>query len=178
MDENLIECDASEWKERITPSEERLSLAARIACLGIWDYRIDTGERIWSSVLREIFGLPKDYEADPALIRKRIHPSDSSSFDEVIEFKRQLGTIHSKSRTLRYNRAGEIACRWATVDVAKFPREDSAQHRVLVVVRDVTREKSVDDRLQHTATHDGLTGLPARSSFARRLDQEVRCSSR
>ena len=45
--------------------------------------------------------------------------------------------------------------------------------RILVTVRDVTEERTAEERIRWTATHDTLTGLPNRSSFTDQLEMAI-----
>jgi len=44
----------------------------------------------------------------------------------------------------------------------------------LVTIVDVTEQKRAEARIEHIAHHDGLTGLPNRALFLRRLDEAIR----
>jgi len=53
-----------------------------------------------------------------------------------------------------------------------------ADDAVLIMSQDVTERKSFENRLQHQALHDALTGLPNRTLFVDRLDQALRATGR
>ena len=57
---------------------------------------------------------------------------------------------------------------WVEVQFAAYTNEHQACE-VLAVVRDISAEQAVEQRLQHLTTHDALTGLPNRSLLADRL---------
>lgn len=55
------------------------------------------------------------------------------------------------------------------VEVTRLPVRYRGQSAVCVVVRNITERKRLDQRLQHQATHDALTGLPNRTLLVDRL---------
>ena len=54
----------------------------------------------------------------------------------------------------------------------------SGWDEVLIVLRDVTEQRLLEEQLAFQATHDPLTGLPNRALFADRLDQALKQSGR
>ena len=46
------------------------------------------------------------------------------------------------------------------------------------VGRDITAQKRTEERIQHLATHDGLTGLPNRTLFSQLLNQQIQSARR
>lgn len=51
--------------------------------------------------------------------------------------------------------------------------EDGRLHQILAVARDITQQKSSEDRILWNATHDSLTRLPNRSLFFAKLDEAI-----
>jgi diguanylate cyclase (GGDEF)-like protein len=47
---------------------------------------------------------------------------------------------------------------------------------VLVTIRDVTDERTAEDRIRWTAHHDTMTGIPNRAYFAEQLDRLIQLS--
>ncbi len=70
--------------------------------------------------------------------------------------------------TVRMNRAGEL------VDVSMHCAPllvDKARVGYVYTFRDISERRQADDKLQHDAMHDVLTGLPNRALFMDRLNQ-------
>jgi diguanylate cyclase (GGDEF)-like protein/PAS domain S-box-containing protein len=66
------------------------------------------------------------------------------------------------------------AWRWLARRVTAFRRDPSGRvTQVLGVIRDVTDVVQAEDRLRHTALHDGLTGLPNRALLHDRLGEAL-----
>jgi PAS domain S-box-containing protein len=70
--------------DALAASEERLRLAVQSADLGIWESDPQTGERIWDSRSREIFGFPQDIEITAAMILECVHPEDRDMVAETV----------------------------------------------------------------------------------------------
>ena len=59
-------------------------------------------------------------------------------------------------------------------ELALSDYKDSRGRGTLVIVRDVTEQRRYEERLNHQATHDELTGLPNRRALREQLDALVR----
>ncbi len=63
-------------------------------------------------------------------------------------------------------------------ELALSDYRDSRGRGTLAIVRDVTQQRRYEERLNHQATHDELTGLPNRRALREKLEQLVRQSHR
>ena len=63
-------------------------------------------------------------------------------------------------------------------ELALSDYRDSRGRGTLAIVRDVTQQRRYEERLNHQATHDELTGLPNRRALREKLEQLVRQSQR
>lgn len=61
--------------------------------------------------------------------------------------------------------------KWFESLISKLPDDDSQAIQFIVLSRDITHQKHVEDEVRWTATHDALTGLPNRSLFQERLNR-------
>jgi PAS domain S-box-containing protein len=77
-------------------SSERLIEAQRIARLGDFTWKYNTGEVTWSEALYELLGYEKNEDVDYETVRREIHhPEDVDSIDEWLQY-----TIESKNPVL------------------------------------------------------------------------------
>jgi len=51
--------------------------------IGIFDINFDTGERTWSSQLKELFEISGDAPPDFQLVLQRVHPEDRRAFAAI-----------------------------------------------------------------------------------------------
>jgi len=164
-------------EEALRESEERFRLAAEAAGLGVWDYDLELDQREWSDRLREIFGLDKDTEASLAVAEACVHPDDQPLFMQTLREARanDVGRFEASFRILR---ASDGAERWITMNGWRTLRADSTQRRIIMTVRDVTQEKTAEERVRWSASHDALTGLANRSLFNEKLDYAIAKAAR
>ena len=136
-------------EEALRESQERLTLAANNAQIGLFDWNFQTDELRWTTRYDIIFGY-----APSATTRKyrdwadRIHPEDLPWFEErlrrvIAEHK----PFHAEHRVLWPN--GSV--HWVDVN-ADFHREDDGRcMRMLGAVRDITERKKADEVMSRLA---------------------------
>lgn len=158
--------------EALRESEERFRLAAEAADLGVWDYDAVLNERDWSDRLREIFGLRQDAPAQLEVALGCIHADNRAQFSSYIKQIR-TGTAHRLSATFRIVRADDRRERWISVNAWRTHKADEKYRRIIMTVRDITEEKTAEQRVRWSATHDALTGLVNRAQFREDLEAAV-----
>ena len=153
--------------------EERLRLAVQATGLGIWDFDVATGERRWSDELRAIFGVADDAPADASLalslVRAEYRP-------RIVGFFRAAHAGRADfefDETLPIVRADTGEERWVSTNGHKIFDEQGRLSRVLLTVRDITEERTAEERIRWAASHDALTELPNRALFQDRLQHAL-----
>ncbi len=63
---------------------------------------------------------------------------------------------------------------WASWSASIAGHADEAGNNLIFQLQDITERKFVQEKLQHEASHDALTGLPNRAHFMKRLDLALR----
>lgn len=63
---------------------------------------------------------------------------------------------------------------WTSVNISSIDEGLSSGSEFVFQVLDITEKKLAEEKLQHEASHDSLTGLPNRSHFMKRLDAALR----
>jgi diguanylate cyclase (GGDEF)-like protein/PAS domain S-box-containing protein len=63
--------------------------------------------------------------------------------------------------------------KWWDVVVAPIKQSGTQQTGMLAIARDITHQKSAEDRVRWAANHDALTQLPNRTLFQRSLDRQL-----
>jgi diguanylate cyclase (GGDEF)-like protein/PAS domain S-box-containing protein len=121
----------------------------------------------------------QEWMGDPGLWMQLLHPQDQqskrlagSALAEEADLLRASNEdkVYSDTYRLRHRDGATV---WVRDDAIVLwdARGHATWHGVLV---DVTREKLLEERLEHQALHDPLTGLPNRKLFRDRVGQALR----
>jgi diguanylate cyclase (GGDEF)-like protein len=166
----------------------RLGLALDTSQVGVWDFNITRDELVWDDRMDELYGLPADDEQRTyADWRNALHPEDLDraelDFKEAIEV---TGRYHSEYRvrlpdgSIRHIRA--IGAVYEDVDgtskivgVNWDVTADIARNEDLRRAKNLTEARNAEllvakARIEHTALHDALTGLPNRRYLDEKLE--------
>ena len=100
--------------------EERVSLAAEAAQLGVWEFDATT-ERMWvSDKVREIFQFRPEDEISYSEFQKRVHPEDRAARDRVLQRAiRTQGEYENRVPHSATGRHGPLDCRTGAVAPGK-----------------------------------------------------------
>jgi diguanylate cyclase (GGDEF)-like protein/PAS domain S-box-containing protein len=143
----------------------------------VWDYDPATEKREWSGRLLEILGFEGEIEPSLELAAERVHPEDREHFVELLLDMRENAQATRFAFTFRITRANDGAERWLTMNGWKADRSEGLS-RIIVTVRDVTEERTAEERIRWNAGHDGLTQLANRSNFHEQLENAVKVAKR
>ncbi|MGU3315392.1 EAL domain-containing protein [Sphingomonas sp. M6A6_1c] len=154
-------------------SERRFRLAAHAAGLGIWDYDATSGQRQWSDELKAMLGLPLDAAASVATALDLVIPDDRHRLQALIAAVDAGDGSHRFDTILRIRRADTGEERWIKTGGWRIEAPSGKLSRVLVTTRDVTEERTAEERIRFAAHHDALTGLPNRAKFGEQLETAI-----
>lgn len=134
--------------------EERVTLAAEAAQLGVWEYDM-TADRMWvSDKVRQLFQLPPGDQITYEEFQKRVHPEDRAARDRVI---RQAIRSHSGYETEYRIVLPDGTIRWIGGRGRYLPEKDGKSPRLLGVSMDITERKQAEE-LFHLATEASPSG--------------------
>ena len=134
---------------------------------------IDALDEEWTSIYNSpqndiITGYTHaEWQADPDLFAKILHPDDRGRVLEAYEEARVAGAPWvSEYRIVRPD--GSMV--WVHDESVIVHGEDGQPLHRQGYLLDITQLKSAEERLGHLAYHDSLTGLPNRALFSEHLD--------
>ena len=132
------------------------------------------GRRLYNSPsFTKFFGATSDLVGSDSFVE--IHPEDQERLRQI--FRETVETGEGRQTNYRLLRAnGEVRDMESTGSAI---RDHQGQvERVLVVSRDITERRRIEDQVRQLAFHDVLTQLPNRRLLNDRLTQAVAASSR
>ena len=134
-----------------------------------------TGKRLYNSPSYEkVLGYSsKELAASGSL--DQVHPEDRERVIEAAREARRTGVGKRLEYRMRHKDGN-----WRVLEsTANAIRNRKGQVTQLVIVnRDITERKRMEEQLEHEAFHDALTGLPNRSLFLDRLQRAMDHSKR
>ena len=169
--------------ERLNQYMRTVRLAEEIACLGIWQYDVRTGDQQWSNGLRAIFGV---HHSDPFMEGDAETLLFANDVDLVGAVRARMD--EQRPYDLEFELYGFDACaRTVSLTVANLRGRDDRVHQIVAVARDVTREVSRKrelefsrqaavreaDKARELAETDALTGLANRRKVMDGLDRLI-----
>ncbi|MFN0277601.1 MAG: putative bifunctional diguanylate cyclase/phosphodiesterase [Pyrinomonadaceae bacterium] len=81
---------------------------------------------------------------------------------KIANYQREQRFIHKSGRTV-----------WASWSVSAASDARGERPNLIFQIQDITARKFAEEKLQHEATHDALTGLPNRAFFMSRLSEAL-----
>jgi diguanylate cyclase (GGDEF)-like protein/PAS domain S-box-containing protein len=158
-------------------SEERYALAVRAANDGIWDWDLTRDRIYFSPRWQAILGRPEGPgDDDPRTWFELVHAGDVLRLQAAIEAHLEGRTPHLQSE--HRMRHADGSWRWVLTRGLAIRGVDGQPTRMAGSLSDITERRMAQQRLQHDALHDTLTGLPNRALFVDRLGQTLQRSMR
>ncbi len=158
-------------------TEHRHALAMHATGDGVWDWDI-TRERLYLSPRwKAMLGYAGDELGDaPGEWLGRVHADDRAALQQAIEALCAGTSQHLEHEHRIQDRDGSY--RWMLARGTAVRDHAGQATRVVGSLTDVSARKHAEERLQHDALHDALTGIPNRVLFVDRLDQAIRRAQR
>ena len=162
---------------RLAESEQRLALAMQGADEGLWDWDVRQDHLFFSTRWKSMLGYQDREIGDaPGEWLGRVHIDDRAALTQALEAHLTGASRHFEHEYRIQHRDGSY--RWMLARGMAVRESTHKATRVVGSQIDVTDRKKAEQRLQHDALHDALTGLPNRVLFLDRLDQSIRRAQR
>jgi diguanylate cyclase (GGDEF)-like protein/PAS domain S-box-containing protein len=152
-----------EKHDEVRDREERLSLALSGASDVLWDWDLPGNRLHLSPRWRDLLALPAVSSGTPADWLDRVHPEDATPLRAALasHFEGRTDSFEHEHRV----RHADGDWRWVLVRGTARRDEKGAAVRAAGLMSDITRHRTLVERMAHDARHDGLTGLPNRTLF-------------
>ena len=152
-----------EKHDEVRDREEQLSLALSGASDVLWDWDLPGNRLYLSPRWRDLLGLPTVSSGTPADWLDRVHPEDAAPLRAALasHFEGRTDSFEHEHRV----RHADGDWRWVLVRGSARRDEKGAAVRAAGLMSDITRHRTLVERMAHDARHDGLTGLPNRTLF-------------
>jgi len=132
----------------VQESNARLEEAQRIAHVGHWEWKIETGRLTWSDETYRIYGMaPQERPIDIAILREMIHPEDRESM-----FRKAQESLLSGVRADAEHRIVRPSGEVRTVHSRADAKRDASgrPYQMFGTVQDITERKRAEEALQQT----------------------------
>ncbi len=133
-------------EEALRDNEERLNLALSAANMGVWDWRLDAKELMWSDETRRIFDLTNRKSGiTPEAFLDLVSPDDRPAVSEAITRTLKQGALYDVEFRVAPQDGGE---RWMISKGIALMDEAGRASRMLGVYMDVTARKQGEQALR------------------------------
>jgi two-component system cell cycle sensor histidine kinase/response regulator CckA len=132
-------------ENQLHESEERLSLAAESANVGLWSWDFDTGQ-IWATEkVFEAYGFSPDEMLTFDKLLAVIHPDDRYLWNQGAQHALREGTYYrSEYRVV----LPDSSLRWVKVQAQSFLKRSGEPDRMMGVSLDITAHKEMEEKLK------------------------------
>ncbi|MCX7748153.1 MAG: EAL domain-containing protein [Clostridia bacterium] len=161
-----------EKEEALRTSEERFRLALEGSKDGIWDWDIKHGKSFISDRWFESMGYSlKQIEVKHEVWLQMIHSEDLERVNQVLQDHLDKKTPYFSCEYRLKSGSGEY--KWVLARGKALWDLDGNPIRIAGSQTDITDKKEYEEKIHYLAYFDLLTGLPNRTMFEKKLNQEL-----
>lgn len=149
--------ELSETQEALQNTTFRSDFAAKAGNVGIWTWDVENNDMSWNSIMYELYDIPSDVMPTYATWQSSLHPEDVTGVESLLDnavqgkttFKTEFRIILTDGSVRHINTAAKVE-----------RNREGKPIRVTGISLDITKQKKAEEKIQHLADHDALTGLP------------------
>jgi signal transduction histidine kinase len=157
----------SEEKHRLL--YERMSLAAKTASFGVWDWDITTDEATWDDTMFEIYGIPKTSKVPLETLIDIVYPGDFNCALESLKHNIDKGGRVVEFKIVRPD--GQIRYIYSAEGFIR--NEENEVTRIVGVSTDITERKQAEETLRRYARRLVEMEEALRKKLAAELHDEI-----
>jgi diguanylate cyclase (GGDEF)-like protein/PAS domain S-box-containing protein len=152
-------------------SKENYEEAMRIAKIGGWEWDVAANVMDFSTETYHILGLNPETSRDLSrYFSDVIHPDDKKKVQKALQDALAAGNAFETEYRVALSNGAQKTIRL----IARIRRnEEGAAVSMTGTMQDVTERRSYEQKLEHTAFHDPLTGIPNRAMLATIMHQSL-----
>lgn len=154
-----------ELKQQLEVLNRRLLRAQRLGKLGWWEANLHDDTLIWSQAMRDLFDIEPEKIPSFHEIYARCHPDDRNLV--VSDFDKLKASINKRTEYRIKRNDGTLI--WVEESI-EFLSEHQGKAVVTGVVRDVTEQKELEQKLIRDSVVDELTSMFNRKLFNREIE--------
>ncbi|MGZ7052762.1 MAG: PAS domain-containing sensor histidine kinase, partial [Candidatus Angelobacter sp.] len=132
---------------------ERLSLATRVASIGVWDFDLQTNLSIWDDILFEIYGIPRMVAVPYENWARLVHPDDLPKAEASL--KRTISLKTQDYVEFRIIRPDGVVRYLSSAQGVALDRQGTPV-RVVGIEMDISERKRMEAQLASTARLSAL----------------------
>ena len=135
-------------EEALRESEERYSLAQKLANVGTWDLDIETGKLEWSEQIEPLFGFKQgEFKRNFDAYLECLHPDDRQYVKDSVNASIEDGEVYLIEHRIIWP---DGSVKWVLESGDVIREEQGKPVRMLGIVEDITDRKIAEEKLRES----------------------------